>query len=562
MKKDDVKPESKNFHDIFDSLVLYEIPRFQRPFAWDQENAEKFYNDILPYIDWTIPDDGYFLWSIVVNKKWDNLYEVIDGQQRLTVSSIFLFAIYLLYYQIHQQDAILRIYKYLRNWDLWGAPKNVLTLSRNNDEFYCSLLDKNIEQIRLIEKNSLSASNKKLLTILQYFIQKLSEGKQQDSSLEKKRIENVFNLFRKQIFVIQIPVSNYKEGSKIFEVLNNRWQDLTKADLVRNYLFSKAEQEGFLDSIEKQWNKLEDDIWVDSLEQFFRYSSFGFSKKDDIFERVEEAVESSSSITFIGKVAHLSKFYNCFLNPWLAEDDLETKLLEEMRILGVTQCYSLLLTVHDKFWLDVYKELLEYIINFTFIYSTICWENPNKIEKIYSLLSFEVNFWFEKDGEHYAHSLDSIKSRLKEVLPSKLIFEQRFREKLFKTNKIPRYLIWKIEHYISTNEKLINPTEVHLEHVMPQNIDIWNWEDKKYAPLHKKYVYCLGNMILLSKKLNTSIKNKLFVDKKNKYLEKETQLNIIKLMDFGSIDSWDEAQINNNLNRYLDHAKEIWWTIL
>lgn len=61
MKKDDVKPESKNFHDIFDSLVLYEIPRFQRPFAWDQENAEKFYSDILPYIDGTITDDGYFL---------------------------------------------------------------------------------------------------------------------------------------------------------------------------------------------------------------------------------------------------------------------------------------------------------------------------------------------------------------------------------------------------------------------------------------------------------------------------------------------------------------------
>ncbi|OFI46949.1 hypothetical protein BG262_03030 [Floricoccus penangensis] len=57
---------------------FYEIPIYQRNYAWKVEHIEQLIYDI------ESAEDIYFLGNLIVNKKDNFLYEVIDGQQRLT----------------------------------------------------------------------------------------------------------------------------------------------------------------------------------------------------------------------------------------------------------------------------------------------------------------------------------------------------------------------------------------------------------------------------------------------------------------------------------------------
>ena len=61
------------------------IPRFQRPYSWDDENINDFWSDISDNIG-----TNYFIGSMVAYKKGDNTLGVVDGQQRLTTITILL----------------------------------------------------------------------------------------------------------------------------------------------------------------------------------------------------------------------------------------------------------------------------------------------------------------------------------------------------------------------------------------------------------------------------------------------------------------------------------------
>jgi len=67
--------------DVFVN-VNYLVPIYQRNYAWSETQIEQLIEDIESYID--DPNKNYFLGNLIVNQKDNNVYEVIDGQQRLT----------------------------------------------------------------------------------------------------------------------------------------------------------------------------------------------------------------------------------------------------------------------------------------------------------------------------------------------------------------------------------------------------------------------------------------------------------------------------------------------
>lgn len=76
---------------IFTRGDRYEIPLYQRPYAWGGEHIEQLIDDVRD-----IPEGGdqkYYLGSLVVAHEEGKPYEVIDGQQRLTTLYLLLSAL-------------------------------------------------------------------------------------------------------------------------------------------------------------------------------------------------------------------------------------------------------------------------------------------------------------------------------------------------------------------------------------------------------------------------------------------------------------------------------------
>ena len=171
----------------------YRVPKFQRPFSWNKDKAEKFWDDIFN------EEEDYFMGTIVLSKR-NGCFEIIDGQQRITTISLFFLALYLFYKKaVSEGDAKSYIYKYLKSGTLRDNYQ-VLSLSKKNEKFYSNLL--NISSLESLDSMSTdSNSNQDILSIVKLFIGKLNEKKSDDKNLEKSRLTDILEKVEKCVFL-------------------------------------------------------------------------------------------------------------------------------------------------------------------------------------------------------------------------------------------------------------------------------------------------------------------------------------------------------------------------
>jgi uncharacterized protein with ParB-like and HNH nuclease domain len=79
-----------------EDTVVYEIPKYQREYAWSKQQWDELFDDLLEEED---SNSGHFLGTIIcinrtANANKENVLELVDGQQRMTTLSILMAAIY------------------------------------------------------------------------------------------------------------------------------------------------------------------------------------------------------------------------------------------------------------------------------------------------------------------------------------------------------------------------------------------------------------------------------------------------------------------------------------
>src|SRR5436309_6802090 len=87
-----IEAHDRTIGDIFSDLYQFEIPPYQRPYAWENEQTRELLSDVLDAMDNQRANGGlYFLGSVVLVKQpTEAQSNVIDGQQRLTTLTILL----------------------------------------------------------------------------------------------------------------------------------------------------------------------------------------------------------------------------------------------------------------------------------------------------------------------------------------------------------------------------------------------------------------------------------------------------------------------------------------
>lgn len=71
--------------------ATYEVPIYQRNYAWEKDEISALIQDV--YDAYTATKQTYFIGTLVSYHKGDQVYEVIDGQQRLTTINLVLGAL-------------------------------------------------------------------------------------------------------------------------------------------------------------------------------------------------------------------------------------------------------------------------------------------------------------------------------------------------------------------------------------------------------------------------------------------------------------------------------------
>ena len=176
--------------------VKYEIPIYQRNYAWGEKQIHQLIDDISGC------DDVYFLGNLIVNQKEAEVYEVIDGQQRLTT-------LYLLE-------------RYLKMEVLKGA---LYFEAREKSNRTLEFIGTEKADTVLYELQSEELNNGYKI-IQSYF---LSEGL--DTIAFQERLSNV------QLIRIQVPPNI--DLNHYFEIMNTRGEQLEYHEIVKAKVLSK-----------------------------------------------------------------------------------------------------------------------------------------------------------------------------------------------------------------------------------------------------------------------------------------------------------------------------------
>ena len=215
------------------SNVHYEVPIYQRNYAWDSDQIEQLIEDIMS------TDDDYFLGNLIVNQKDNNAYEVIDGQQRLT--TLFLLERYL---------GIAIANDALRFEARDKSNRTLATLPNTNQ----------------LTDELLSSEIKEGYKIIDDYFEKTGHKEEKESFI--KRLDKV-NLIRVQV-PAKIDLNHY------FEIMNTRGEQLELHEIAKANFLSKITS-----PIDK---KIASDIWeyCSNMDSYIQMN-YHKDKRDMIF---------------------------------------------------------------------------------------------------------------------------------------------------------------------------------------------------------------------------------------------------------------------------------------
>ena len=245
--------------------VTFFIPPYQRNYEWGKDQCETFFNDIIKTT--TCSNGGghffgtllYFQTEVVFGQP-DKLI-LVDGQQRITTTMLFLMALRDILVDERQADRIHDVYLTNRNIRDNTSYKIKLKQIETDWEAYANIILRN----ELTHDDKIS----KVYKNYQYFFRQLTklkrEGKIDLIDLVAKGLEK-FHLVTIQLEPSEKPWENPQE---IFESMNSIGKPLSLADLVRNYLLlgqSADEQE----RLYKEYWLLLEKTFPDNLNHFIR----------------------------------------------------------------------------------------------------------------------------------------------------------------------------------------------------------------------------------------------------------------------------------------------------
>ncbi len=273
---------------LFDGNVCYEIPPFQRPYVWSEEDQwQPLWDDILrvanTIIDFPEASEqnesrSHFLGAVVLKLRDSPAGEVskrsvIDGQQRLTTLQLLLDAAQLVLEEHGDGDDAESIQELVFN----GARRFRNTPSRF--KLWPSRVDRHA--FEFVMDNDLivtpEASATRIHQAHSFFVSAIREWADVggDPDKAKSRLSTLAQVLPQHLQIVAINLSANDDDQLIFETLNDRGTPLLAADLIKNYVFQQCEEIGAdVDTwSETYWQDFDEDWWRDQVAQGRLYRS-------------------------------------------------------------------------------------------------------------------------------------------------------------------------------------------------------------------------------------------------------------------------------------------------
>ncbi len=530
----EMKSDKKSLKNILvaEDDAYYQIPIYQRPYQWGEEQCKELLNDLFEnYKDYR--EDDYFCGSLVLiqSDEGNKTYDIVDGQQRL--STFILLAKVLATFYSECLDPMIQ--EYLQ--ESW-SDRHEDGKKKKRERLYFDLVGSNAKkdfQEALNFFDDLYASKGKGSKS-----NDPSKGKNSylknaiclKNYLEKKEIEDINNFIQwlyLKVNFITITCSDTDMALRIFNVLNARGLPLHATDIFKGELLKKLTEEKEQEELATRW---------ENLRQKFLDNGFAM---ETLF---------SQHLTYLNPVTSKERT-KIRLNTQF--DKLQKSPLEYLDVVeDFYKAYVEVLEMQDR-----YAHLLSYKDD-DYLCVILCTSllhrySDQEIEALKELLvKFYYQHWVaKKPKEQREQTCCNIIKALKEKKSMEHIVSiaikhldeysvtQHFKENLRDDHLYEKYkkspgsswlksILILVEYFMSDDPKpkRIQTKDFHVEHILPQKPDPSSQWVKDFSEEEReRYTHSLANLTLLGGTKNKKASNLDFKDKKKIYMGEEIRLN-------------------------------------
>ena len=544
----------------------FKIPEFQRPYTWERESLRQFFSDL----DAATKSNKVHFFGSIVHIREQKFNSIIDGQQRLTTTYLFLCAIYHTLKAREKAGNTARLtaeqIKDLYLYDKYGYDhqyRNIVLKTVTTDD--------NVFSAILNNPNSLTPEQK---ANKQYKAYKFFH----DECLSNRNdIENLVNALDKFEIISVVLDNNDDNPQLIFESINTTGKPLESGDKIRNYALMLNTDDlrdyvykTYWATIEKKLLYYEKNTEISDISRFFRYflqcKEGEFIAEADIYSKFKErynAVVSIDTADDFYKEALLYLDAFVFLTRLESKGtklDQQTKFYRQFNYLMFKYLYF-----DSEIYLSFFMDLL---VDF--------FQNKNELEEVYKIAKLyecyfirkiivsgsfgggtnkEICKWYKKlqqlkkenstktENDIFANILLSLGGRV-------IITNNEVLKKALSNNPVGTYTLKYVYYILTSIEEMQEDVgdllrgiaekknSLSLEHIMPQTItNDWQQElGNDWQRVHNEYLNNIGNLTLTA--YNTKYSNKSFKFKKecdngfnssnlniNSYIKKVTNWN-------------------------------------
>jgi len=565
-----MQTETHSIHDILaKNATSFFIPPFQRAYAWGKTEIERYFSDIIRIINSELDTaqsdkQEHFFGTLVIKEEkagFVNKSIVVDGQQRLTTTLLFLIA--LRDNEPNQENKDFITGTYLTNNASSFQDKIKLKQVSKDWDAYRALITGTSAKPGIV-KNAYDIFTKLIANI------KISRP---EITLEKY----IVAIQRINVAIIFLDERPFKgeDPQIIFETLNSLGKPLTLSDLIRNYVLLNMDSAHQAIMYETIWYPHIELPLSGSTSDFFRdflqykkstsIKAVSDNNTKELYANFKNFVEESYTThkAFIDDIVKYVKLYTWIMQEEIAETISSDKIKD-------SQIKELLRNIFHDIKTEAFKPfilgLLYYHQNKT---TTVLLSDDNFIAILQIIRTYLIRRRVAKltQGENRnivllcnrIHDLVQKKIEMIDLLSSmfykmRLPNDDEIRQVLmiskfyedFKT--YGKFILGKIEEYNAKVPVDFRNSKVTIEHIMPQTLsDEWKaMLGTHYEEIYKTYLHNIGNLILTE--FNSEIGNKPFKDKKTK-LHTSSLYYRLEIVDYAV---WNEDSIKRHQSNMIN----------
>ena len=558
-----LEAHDKLIREIFEGSYQFEIPDYQRPYAWTTGQATELFDDLYSAMqDARVSGSGsqYFLGSIVLIKNdRDPKSSVVDGQQRLTTLTM-LFAVLRTVMPDAADDITDFLYK-KGKFSLGEKNEYRLTAREEDADFFRTHIQEpgGIAQL-VASTDKLEDSRLRYRENATLLLEKAKALSPDDRNALWKFLANDCSL-------VVISTPDLEAAYRIFSVLNNRGLDLAPIDILKAEVLGSIRRMGGEDearTYSKKWSEIESRLGRDAFGELFGHIRSIYAKQKQratlVKEFKERVTEYKTPIDLVDKVIDpYAEVWDFVRNADFEVTEYAEKINEYLSWLNRVDfkdwvppalLYSKRFRQRPKLLAEFFKALerLTYFLLVTKV-------GINERIEIYAALTKEIEpdaFTGDLAALTTLTLSDAQKRKFVKALDGNVYDD---------LPKARMALVLRLESLRRDDGGAQLQDAVSLEHVLPQTppdgSDWIKWfpdKDERDYWMHR-----LANLVPLDRKKNSSARNRDFAKKKKVYSEgKGTVSPFVLTREVWEKNEWTSTLLAERQKRLVGFLKDHW----